>query len=86
MQITGWAVVKGMVGLGGALALADMRFTETEQAHVYVAGADDYPGICKTAPLEMHRQVGLHKRDEYAIAFRGTIIRKQRWPNRCRHR
>ncbi len=62
--------------------LPDMKFMDSEEAEIYMAGAADYPEMGKKALLEMHRQVGLHKVDENGIAVRGVLIRHLVMPNR----
>jgi putative pyruvate formate lyase activating enzyme len=62
--------------------LPDMKFMESAQAEIYMAGAADYPEMGKKALLEMHRQVGLHTTDDFGIAARGVMIRHLVMPNR----
>ena len=61
--------------------LPDMKFMDADQAEIYMAGASDYPAMCKNALLEMHRQVGLHQTDKNGIAIRGLMIRHLVMPN-----
>ncbi len=60
----------------------DMKYMDPDKAAKYSAGAYDYPEVTKKAVLEMHRQVGVLKTDEYGIALRGVIIRHLVMPNR----
>jgi putative pyruvate formate lyase activating enzyme len=62
--------------------LPDMKFMDSEEAGIYLAGADDYPEMGKKALMEMHRQVGLHRTDAKGIALRGVMIRHLVMPNR----
>jgi putative pyruvate formate lyase activating enzyme len=62
--------------------LPDMKFMDADQAGIYMAGASDYPEVCKNAVIEMHRQVGLHQTDKNGIAIRGLMIRHLVMPNR----
>jgi putative pyruvate formate lyase activating enzyme len=62
--------------------LPDLKFMHPSKAQVYLAGAEDYPGITQQAILEMHRQVGLLELNGEGIALRGLMIRHLVMPNR----
>jgi putative pyruvate formate lyase activating enzyme len=62
--------------------LPDMKFMDSAEAEIYMAGAADYPEKVKQALLEMHRQVGLHTTDSEGVAVRGVMIRHLVMPNR----
>jgi putative pyruvate formate lyase activating enzyme len=60
----------------------DMKYMDPDKAEKYSAGARDYPEVTKKAVVEMHRQVGVLKKDKQGIALRGVIIRHLVMPNR----
>jgi putative pyruvate formate lyase activating enzyme len=60
----------------------DVKYMDPDKAERYSAGAKDYPEVTKKAVTEMHRQVGLLKKDKEGIALRGVIIRHLVMPNR----
>ena len=55
--------------------MPDFKFQEGELTHKYCAEASDYPEVAAAAIKEMHRQVGVLRRDERGIAERGVILR-----------
>jgi putative pyruvate formate lyase activating enzyme len=61
--------------------LPDVKYMDADMAAKYSSGAADYPDIAKSAILEMHRQVGLHRMDSRGIAQRGVMIRHLVMPN-----
>ena len=62
--------------------LPDFKFLDADMAAKYSSGAADYPEFAKSAMLEMHRQVGLHRVDSRGIARRGVMIRHLVMPHR----
>ncbi len=62
--------------------MPDFKYTDSEKASKYSAGASDYPEMAKTSIAEMHRQVGGLQIDREGIARRGLIIRHLVMPNR----
>ena len=61
--------------------LPDMKYMDADKAAKYSAGASDYPEVTKIATIEMHRQVGVLKKDHQGIAIRGLMIRHLVMPN-----
>jgi putative pyruvate formate lyase activating enzyme len=55
--------------------MPDFKFQDGEMTHRYCEEASDYPEVATAAIKEMHRQVGVLKRDERGIAERGVILR-----------
>ncbi|HBY61508.1 MAG TPA: radical SAM protein, partial [Solibacterales bacterium] len=55
--------------------LADAKYMDAGAAARYSRGAKDYPEVCRSALIEMHRQVGNLVLDGDQIAVRGLIIR-----------
>jgi putative pyruvate formate lyase activating enzyme len=62
--------------------MPDFKYTDSEKASMYSAGASDYPEMAKNSIAEMHRQVGILQVDGEGIARRGLIIRHLVMPNR----
>jgi putative pyruvate formate lyase activating enzyme len=62
--------------------MPDFKYTDSEKASMYSAGASDYPEMAKISIAEMHRQVGNLQIDREGIARRGLIIRHLVMPNR----
>jgi putative pyruvate formate lyase activating enzyme len=62
--------------------MPDFKYTDSEKASMYSAGASDYPEMAKASIAEMHRQVGGLQIDRDGIARRGLIIRHLVMPNR----
>jgi putative pyruvate formate lyase activating enzyme len=60
----------------------DMKYTDSDKARKYSAGASDYPEVTRKAIIEMNRQVGVLKLDKEGVATRGVIIRHLVMPNR----
>ncbi len=54
--------------------MPDVKFSD-ESAAASLAGAPDYPWVCREALLEMHRQVGDLCLDLQGVARRGLLIR-----------
>jgi putative pyruvate formate lyase activating enzyme len=55
--------------------LPDYKYSDGNTAGKYSHDAGDYPDIAKAALKEMHRQVGMLKKDEHNIAMKGLMIR-----------
>jgi putative pyruvate formate lyase activating enzyme len=55
--------------------MPDFKFQDGEMTHRYCREAADYPEVAAAAIKEMHRQVGVLRRDERGIAERGVILR-----------
>ncbi len=62
--------------------LPDLKYMDADYAAKYSAGASDYPDLTKKAIIEMNRQVGVLKHNEWGHAVRGVIIRHLVMPNR----
>jgi putative pyruvate formate lyase activating enzyme len=62
--------------------LPDFKYTDSEKAALYSAGASDYPQMAESSIAEMHRQVGVLQLGEDGVARRGLIIRHLVMPNR----
>jgi putative pyruvate formate lyase activating enzyme len=62
--------------------LPDCKFMDPEYAAKYTGETYNYPYYAKIALKEMHRQVGVLKKDGKGIAVRGLIIRHLVLPNR----
>ncbi len=54
--------------------MPDFKIWDASSARRYLT-AQDYPDVARRAILEMHRQVGVLKFDEYGIARRGVLVR-----------
>ncbi len=54
--------------------MPDFKIWDASIARRYLT-AQDYPDVARRAILEMHRQVGVLKFDEYGIARRGVLVR-----------
>lgn len=54
--------------------MPDVKFMDPEAGARYAA-AGDYPGVARSAVLEMHRQVGDLLIDEDGVAVRGLLVR-----------
>jgi putative pyruvate formate lyase activating enzyme len=52
--------------------MPDFKFQDGEMTHRYCREAADYPEVAAAAIKEMHRQVGVLRRDERGIAERGA--------------
>jgi putative pyruvate formate lyase activating enzyme len=61
--------------------MPDFKFQDGELTRRYCAEASDYPEIAAAAIKEMHRQVGVLRRDERGVAERGVILRHLVMPN-----
>ncbi len=55
--------------------MPDFKFQDGKLTHKYCTEASDYPEVAAAAIKEMHRQVGVLKKDERGIAMRGMIVR-----------
>jgi putative pyruvate formate lyase activating enzyme len=55
--------------------MPDFKFQDGELTNRYCEEASDYPEVAAAAIKEMHRQVGVLRRDERGIAERGVILR-----------
>lgn len=60
--------------------MPDIKYSDNEMARQY-SRVENYFDRCRTALLEMHRQVGDLQIDEYGIAQRGLLIRHLVLPN-----
>lgn len=72
-------VLKELEGLVD-IYMPDVKTFSREFATKYLK-APDYPEVVKEAVLEMHRQVGHLKVNEYGLAQRGLIVRHLVMPN-----
>ncbi len=61
--------------------MPDIKFGDGTVAEA-LAGASDYPSICRQALTEMHRQVGDLCVDETGVAWRGLLVRHLVMPDR----
>jgi putative pyruvate formate lyase activating enzyme len=55
--------------------LADFKYMDAALAARYSSDAADYPGITRSAHLEMNRQAGVALPEKNGIIFRGLMIR-----------
>jgi putative pyruvate formate lyase activating enzyme len=55
--------------------MPDFKFQDGTRSHKYCAEAGDYPLVAAAAIKEMHRQVGVLRRDKRGIAYRGLLLR-----------
>ena len=60
--------------------MPDTKFSSNEHAERY-ASAPDYFDVLQEVLLEMQRQVGILKIDQYGIAYQGLLIRHLVMPN-----
>ena len=61
--------------------LPDFKYSSSEMAAKYSAGAGLYPEMTKAALLEMHRQVGVANPDSDGVVRKGLMIRHLVMPN-----
>lgn len=80
----GWESTEILKILDGIIDiyLPDFKYSDGKMAARYSAGAHSYPGITKSALLEMHRQVGVAKPAQNGLIYRGLMIRHLVMPNR----
>lgn len=62
--------------------LADFKYMDAEMAAAYSDGANSYPGITRSALLEMNRQVGPAHPERNGVLYRGLMIRHLVMPGR----
>lgn len=79
----GWERMEILKLLDGIvdIYLPDFKYSASEMAAKYSAGAYTYPEITKQALLEMHRQVGGAKPAKDGLMYRGLMIRHLVMPN-----
>ncbi len=61
--------------------MPDVKFNDRTVAEEF-AGAPDYPLVWRRALVEMHRQVGDLRLDEFGVAWKGMLIRHLVMPDR----
>ncbi len=81
---SGWERLEILKLLDGIvdIYLPDFKYSNSEMAGKYSAGAFSYPEVTQNALLEMHRQVGLAKPAANGLVARGLMIRHLVLPNR----
>lgn len=80
---SGWEKTEMLRFLDGVvdIYLPDFKYFDPQMAKRYSSGAESYPEITKKALIEMHRQVGLLRKDKKGVAIRGLMIRHLVMPN-----
>jgi putative pyruvate formate lyase activating enzyme len=79
----GWERLEILKKLDGIvdIYLPDFKYSDPAMSAKYSSGAETYPGVTKTALLEMHRQVGVAKPAADGLMYRGLMIRHLVMPN-----